>query len=418
MKKMLAGTMAVCLLAMPACAKAAPGGVEPAYPTAVSEDDYDARSKLIEDNELDSGFYETLNQFAIRSGALALGSGGNEAYSPLSLYLALAVASEGAGGQNKEQFSQVLGVAGKDESYLKEQCSRLLNQLYGIQYPYFQCSVSNSLWIGKDTQWNSGFLNTAVSDYYASLYQVDFADPMTGKQMGAWVKERTKGVIEPQMDVSKQLMSILNTVYFKAEWMDKFEKESIEDGIFHTSDNQEVDCKFLTRTRNPYGYLLGDGFMRSSLGFKDNANIVFVLPDEGKSIVDMAADQQLLEDMLMLPDSGTAKVNFKIPKFSFGSDLELTQVLEQMGLTDAFTEAADFTPMTEEPVWISSVRQQSHMSLDEKGVEAASFTNIAYSGAAMPQPEVVDMILDRPFLYGIYCQDVLVFVGICQNPGE
>ena len=115
---------------------------------------------------------------------------------------------------------------------------------------------------------------------------------------------------------------------------------------------------------------------------------------------------------------GTAKVNLKIPKFSFGSDLELTQVLEQMGLTDAFSETADFTPMTEEPVWISSVRQQSHMSLDEKGVEAASFTNIAYSGAAMPQPEVVDMILDRPFLYGIYCQNVLVFVGICQNPGE
>ena len=414
----MAGTLAVCLLAMPACAKAKANGLEPEYPAAVGNSD-NARSRLLEENPVDSGFYEILNQFAVRSGALALGSGSNEAYSPLSLYLALAVASEGAGGENKEQFLQVLGVEGKEEEYLRKQCNMLLNQLYGIQYPYYKCDVSNSLWLSGDIRWKNDFTKTAVSDYYASLYQVDFKDPQTGKQMGAWVKERTKGVIDPQISVSQaQLMSILNTVYFKAEWVDKFEQASIEDGVFHTSDNQEVDCRFLTRTRNPYGFLMGDGFMRSSLGFKDNARIVFVLPDEGKDIAKMTADPKLLEDMLLLPDNGSAKVNFKIPKFSFGSDLELAQVLQQMGLTEAFTENADFSFMTETPVWISNVRQQSHMSLDENGVEAASFTKIDYAGAAMPLPEEVDMVLDRPFLYGIYSQNVLVFVGICQNPAE
>ena len=72
--------------------------------------------------------------------------------------------------------------------------------------------------------------------------------------------------------------------------------------------------------------------------------------------------------------------------------------------------------MTDDPVYLSGIRQQAHIALDEKGVEAAAFTQIQYSGAAMAKEEVVELILDRPFLYGIRYQGNLVFMGICRNP--
>ena len=56
------------------------------------------------------------------------------------------------------------------------------------------------------------------------------------------------------------------------------------------------------------------------------------------------------------------------------------------------------------------------IGIDENGVEASSFTLINLDGSAMSDNEE-EMILNRPFLYGITTPDgSLLFVGICENP--
>ena len=67
-------------------------------------------------------------------------------------------------------------------------------------------------------------------------------------------------------------------------------------------------------------------------------------------------------------------------------------------------------------MFLSDIKQSSYISIDEIGVEAAAFTQIVYSGSAMPEGRA-DMILDRPFIFIITGIDKSpLFVGIINNP--
>ena len=73
--------------------------------------------------------------------------------------------------------------------------------------------------------------------------------------------------------------------------------------------------------------------------------------------------------------------------------------------------------MVDGTTYISEVQQGTRIRLDEKGVEAAAYTEILYAGSAAPSPNPPDMILDRPFLYGLYtAEDTPLFLGICDDP--
>ena len=68
--------------------------------------------------------------------------------------------------------------------------------------------------------------------------------------------------------------------------------------------------------------------------------------------------------------------------------------------------------------FIIKIRQETHIGIDEIGVEASAFTQIDYVGAAQPIDRA-EMILDRPFIYGIVTGDgTLLFAGILENPLE
>ncbi len=57
------------------------------------------------------------------------------------------------------------------------------------------------------------------------------------------------------------------------------------------------------------------------------------------------------------------------------------------------------------------MRQQATLSIDEKGVTAAAFTQIDYCGSAMPQGRA-ELILDRPFLFFVTAGGLPLFVGV------
>lgn len=363
--------------------------------------------------QLSATFAENLETFGYESAVKILnGSNENGLYSPLSLYFALSMATAGAEGETEDQLLKLLRYP--DKEALNADCSHAMQVFYrDDELHSFQ--IASSLWAAETVSWKDRYLKTMEEDYSTEVYRADFSDPKTGGEMGRWVKDRTRGLIEPAIPVTPQtIMTLMNTIYYYDQWMDQFDVEQTEEGTFTKADGQKVTCEFMNRTIGSHGYHRGEDYTVSSLRCK-NGSVTFLLPDEGTSLDRFLEDADALQDALK-GDITVGEVVWQVPKFSYGTSYQLNDALSNLGVSAAFSpEKADFSAMTDAVSWIDTIIQQNHIGIDENGIEAASFTMIAWAGAARPQGRA-EMILDRPFLYVVNNRSCPVFIGICGDP--
>lgn len=342
----------------------------------------------------------------------------NLVYSPVSLYYALSLAASGTGGETREELSRFLCRREADGEDAFGDTARRLYHLLSRNDSFSQLHIANSLWVSPKLPLKDAFLDTAKEQYFAETYEADFADGKTWEAMGRWVSEQTKGLISPHFTVNgEDVMHLLNTVYFYDEWTDAFPEKNTKEDVFYLENGDEISIPFMNRKFGSHGYAAGDGFIRSSLPLKSSGRMVFVLPDPGVTAGELAVTPERLYEALEGGTSHVGEVEFKVPRFQSDSQCDVKEMMQDMGYSGLF-EGADFSQMTDaDGVFVSSIRQDSHISVNEKGVEAASFTDLAYAGAALPDGRA-SMILDRPFLYGIEDNGVWLFIGVCDVPQE
>lgn len=387
---------------------------EPVYPTEPDRENFDAWEKFREENEVEETFLETVNDFAFKTALpLLKGRDENAVYSPTSLYYALSLASCGTSGETAKELNAYLGTENSETA--AEQAGRLYRWLFKDN-DISKTTIATSIWQSQKLHMKPAFLETAANNYYASVFSVDFGDPETAQQMGQWVKEQTRGTISPDIKTNaEQVMHLMNTIYFYDQWTDQFERSQTKTDSFHLTGGGTVEAEFMNAQFGAHGYTKGDGFTRSYLGLKSNSTMVFVLPDEGISLESLLESEERLKAVLEGGEDGMGDVTFKIPKFNLDSHFDIKSMMEQAGIRTLFSDG-DFSNMAEEDdIFISSITQDGHIAINEDGVEASAFTDIAYAGAALPDGRA-EMILDRPFLYGIKNRGVWLFIGVCDNP--
>ena len=109
-----------------------------------------------------------------------------------------------------------------------------------------------------------------------------------------------------------------------------------------------------------------------------------------------------------------------MPKFEFDTSFALKDALTAAGLGDVFDEGkADFSGISDMPLFVSEILQKTRIELDEYGTKAAAVTAVAMAGGAMPQPKELKTVeLNRPFAFLIYDKnkDQILFMGKVMEP--
>ena len=388
---------------------------EVALPQAYAFDDYESRRAVWEQNPLDEAFYEQVREFSYRTASAALmAQDGNSNYSPLSLYYALTTAALAARGETQAELLDLLGAT--DADTLTENCGRLYRRLYKVN-DIGALRLATSLWMDDDVEFREQFVREAAERLYAYSFRESLSDPDTAEKMADWVSEMTGGLIEPDMELGgEQIMAILNTIYFRDEWINRFSEDSTAEDTFYLAVGGEVRCDFMNATYGSAGFQWGENFVRAQLGMKNRGSMVFVLPDEGTDVRELLASPEALREAFEGGEQSWGEVVWQIPKFDFGAETDAGEVLRTLGVERMFGYDADFSGAVDGVAYISGVGQQTRISIDERGVEAAAFTRIDYAGAAPPNGRA-EMILNRPFLYGITAENgTLLFVGVCADP--
>jgi serpin B len=95
----------------------------------------------------------------------------------------------------------------------------------------------------------------------------------------------------------------------------------------------------------------------------------------------------------------------------------LNNQLQAMGMTDAFDPSlANLTPISDEDIFVSFVKQNTFVDVNEEGTEAAAVTTIGIELTSMP----TGVVINKPFLFVIREQttNTLLFMGQVNNPNQ
>ncbi len=348
-------------------------------------------------------------------------NGENRLYSPANVYMALSMLSEITDGETQAQLLSLLGFASAAEH--RKTAQALWNANYSADGALIS-TLANSLWLRSDTVYNSDVLKTLADSYYAYTFSGEMGSEDYDSALQGWVDRQTGGLLSDSAENMKLLpetvIALVSTMYFRAKWSDEFVEANTYPDVFYAQSG-DVECDFMHATRT-MDYYYTDGFDAVKLGLIESGGMWLILPDEGKTAADVLVGSAFYE-LLEAPSDFSQKfirVEMSIPKFDVNWSGDLSEQLAALGVTDAFdSERADFSPLTEESggLFLSNVQHSVRVAVDEEGVTAAAFTEMAVSGAALPPDEIAVFNLNRPFIFVITGNDgAPLFAGAVNCP--
>lgn len=373
---------------------------------------------------------EALSDFFKESMLQALSGSGTEnvAYSPINLYLALCLSAELTGGD-----SQILDLLGADSlDSLRSQANQVWNACYYDDGN--QALLANSLWLDESLSYDKAVMNTLAKNYYTSVFHGDLGSDGVNRAIQAWLNEQTKGLLRQEsgnisLDQSI-VMALYSTVYYQAKWGTGYSdayflKEKNTEDIFHAPSG-DITSTYMHRDKIQTYYCYGQDFGAISLNLKDGSRMWFILPDEGKTVDDVLISgeyayflfsQAYIEE---LENRKYMKVNLSLPKFDIRSSGDLKEDLQNMGITNIFdpeNSGLGHCVTGEMDVWFTAINQATRVAIDEEGVTAANYVEIPAAGSPSPPEEIIDFILNRPFLFVITnSYNLPLFAGVVNAP--
>jgi serpin B len=117
--------------------------------------------------------------------------------SPLSIFTALNITTLGAGGDTREQMKKIMKIGEFSEAERNESMNTLINYIRNTAKNNNAGSteIYNSLWINKGIDIKDNFLRDAKVFYDSDVFNRDFGNNNTIKEMNKWVFNKSKGLI-------------------------------------------------------------------------------------------------------------------------------------------------------------------------------------------------------------------------------
>lgn len=339
--------------------------------------------------------------------------------SPLSVSFVLNALANGAQGQTRSQIIDALGYDGIDLNDVNDY-SKMLIEGCGAVDRRVTVGINNALFVNKDFSLKTSFSQSLDNYYDAFVASADFSNPSALKMINDWCNEKSSGLIPVMIDNlnPQAAMCAFNCMYFKGRWTSEFSPSNTRDGDFTDIDGKKHQVSMMNKEKAHLRYVSNDKFQAISLPFGRGMYSMFViLPTSGNDIYAVADALNGETWSSALSAMKIVKVNLTLPKFETETSLDLTQILKNAGMNDAFDASkADFSGMTEgqKLVYISLVKQNGRIKIDEEGAEAASITDVSMAGAGLIKEEPVEFRADRPFIYLIQesSSGVVFFAGV------
>jgi serine protease inhibitor len=323
----------------------------------------------------------------------------NVFFSPYSLSMALSMVYQGANATTKEAMASALNYTGMS--------TEEINQSYIDQLSYFkklnpevELNIANSIWVNDKFEVNKNFLAKNEEVFNSQVSYLDFDKSDAVDIMNKWISDSTKGKIDKMLSPpipSDIIMYLMNAIYFKGNWTDKFDIRQTTDSTFTNIKGEQKTVPMMNKT-DKYKYAQTSEYRAIELPYgSGSVSMYCILPETG-NVNDFIAtfdNSKWSEIKSKLAMAGS--IHLSIPRFKIEyKPQKLNDKLKELGMEEAFSRGADFTGIADD-VWISSVEHKAVIDVNETGTEAAAVTVIGMGTTSMPN----SFIANKPFMFVI-----------------
>ena len=312
----------------------------------------------------------------------------------------------------QEELAALLGTNKENQEDESEASSDSSEEVVSVEsddysVPKSILETANAMYVDEKMKMSSSFDDLAdilSNTYQASLKRCDLSSEETMNEINDWVNEKTHGLIPSILDEPMDpgiRMTLLNAVYFKAAWVNAFEKELTDKQIFHGKEGDtSVD---MMHQQDHFEYAENDEYQMIRLPYHGGCEMTVYLPKDSTA-ADKWSEKDYLYQLGLEADKqewDRREVSLSMPKFEMEYGNELKDILKELGLEGIF-DGCIYDRLTDEEMAVGSIYHKTAIKNDENGTEAAAVTMALMEAMALlPEDDVVEMNMDHPFYFTI-----------------
>ena len=402
-RTMMKGAAAIALVAVCMSCQSAKESVEDA--AAHTDADFGI-------DETEEGIISATNDFSFRlfQSLAANNKEKNFIFSPLGAEYSLEIISNGAGGHTQKLLQHKLGTSQysfDDINALRRKMmlyhAKVVDDDFLATKTAFMKS-SNLLLFREGKTIKQDYVQTIGHDYFADCLSYQNEDDAKSI-VDTWNKETNHGAfkdIPMEFDTNTDIY-LINTLLFNGAWVQEF-YDAKPDTFFVTKDDVRiVDMMSKTEKEGCFRYMQNNQYVMLRMPYVGSFYMDVILPNENLTV------NSLIKQMNMEQYENSTKVlkkydiiDVSFPKFHVKSEIDLKYLLVEMGLADIFSEKADFSLMSDSPLYVNKMKQNIEIDVDEKGTHVEAITSTSFATLSeMSKPSRAEFYANRPFIYFI-----------------
>jgi serpin B len=355
---------------------------------------------------------------------LRLSKPGNLIYSQTSISTALAMLYAGAATSTATQMSDALHFslpAPRLHAAFNALDLALTTPPPGSSAAAFRLNVANSIWLQDGFTVLPPYLDTLAENYGAGLFTENFQTAWEPARtaINRWVSGQTEDLIPtlfPEGSINSLTRLVLaNAVFFHGDWKKAFAKDS-QNRVFHAPTG-DVSVPTMYGSMNASAWN-GPGWSAARVDYVgDTTSMVIVVPDAGTFAAFEAGLTAESLGAILAGAQSASGTDLYLPRFKFGTDVDLSEVLSALGMPVAFNDGADFSGINgARDLRIQAVVHKALIEVDEQGTTAAAATGVSVGVTSLPPT----LVVDRPFLFFVrhHATGAILFQGRVLNPAQ
>lgn len=384
-------------------------------------------------NENESVFASSCNDFSFnlfRKRMAADTENKGVVISPLSVAYVLGMVNAGASGTTCDEITTALGFGKGDKDAVNEFCAKMIEWAPKVDSTV-TIQLANAFYYNSNHPSYPVVINAdyaaAIAKYYeAQLQGLNFASSSATGVINGWCNQHTNGMIPKIIDETNAdaVAYVLNAIYFKAIWANKFDKDLTCKEQFTTALNTKKEVQMMNKTSD-YGYIETDTYQAVQLPYGNGAySMVVLLPKASTTLDAVIADMDGAKWKTLTSSMRQHEVILKLPRFEIDTNTPLVDLLNSLGICRAFNGInAEFDKIADSgTLFISDMKQLARIEVNEEGTKAAAVTiaEMSYTTSVGHEPLPVQFYADHPFAYFITEQSsgAIFFMGTFEAPSN